>query len=84
MHVATEFITFIRIFLPYPSLEKKIVYKQVICQAKDMWSDKKTIWQDKKKKKTNKKNISFDFFCFTQHATIRTCWDLIVGRTVAV
>jgi len=34
------FITFIRIFLPFPSLQIIFVYKQVICQAlKDIWSD---------------------------------------------
>ena len=42
MHVATAFSKFIWTFLPYPSLHIIFVYKQVICQAKDMfWPEKK-------------------------------------------
>ena len=76
------------------------VYKQVICQAKDrLWPDKKTVWSDKKKLRQiwDISGFLIDCFCFTPHATIRTCWtaakrnvgwdfpldisDLIVGRT---
>ena len=76
MHVATAFSKFIWTFLPYPSLHIIFVYKQVICQAKDMfWPEKKRSgWT--KKIKTNPRHSEFliKCFCFTQHATIHTCW----------